>query len=331
MRMAQLKMVKELRANRGIRKTIIAVFVYMMVITGGNAQQDPLYNSALINPLLENPAMAGFNKYSQCFLHYQKQWLDIEGAPESAMLSVDWPLKDEKSGLAVVVSSDRANILGHVGFMAAYSHDVKINDEQHLRLGLGLKLNHNTIYFDRVKAENTSESTLFNYVETATGFNSNFGLSYSYKKLRAGLSVKNLVNSRLLYRNETDEKNLYFQYIPQYYLNLQYTYDITEDIWVRPEVAARGLQGMPTQIEAGVLATYQDKYSAGLVFRNKNSFGMLMSMLIYERLTVSYSYKAAMGEISGYNGGSHEVTLGYRFLLHISRGINRQMPKNLMN
>ena len=294
-------------------RALLFVIIFIMVITELNAQQSPLFNSALINPVLENPSIVGYNKYSQSFLHYRKQWLDIEGAPESALLSVDWPLKNEKSGLGLIVSSDRTNILGHIGFMAAYSHNLKINEDQNIRFGLALNLNHNTIYFERINAENEQESTLFNHFESATGVNAYFGASYNYKGLRAGLSVKNLVNSKLQYSNSTENKNLYYQYVPQYLINVNYTWPVSEEMKIRPEVALRDIHGMPVQFESSVLATYQDKYSTGVVYRNKNSLAFLVSMLVYERLTVSYGYQAALGDISAYNGGTHEVTLGYRF------------------
>lgn len=290
---------------------LILLLFFGVVVTWG--QQIPLYNTAVINPYLENPAISGANPYAQSFLHYRQQWADIEGAPESALLSVDWPLKDERSGLGLIISSDRANILGHTGIATGYSHGIKIAKGQYIRLGLSLKLNHNTIYFDKVKAENEYESTLLNYFESATGLNSNFGIHYRYNQLQAGISGLNLINSKLQYSNNTEEKELYFQYIPQYLINVNYTFCMVNEICLRPELALRDLHGMPVQLEASILSTYQGKYSAGVIFRNNNSLGFLVSALVYDRLTVSYSYQASVGEISGYGGTTHEITLGYRF------------------
>lgn len=294
------------------RKYIIIVMVTWLGVSL-KAQQVPLFNTSLLNPVVENPAEAGVNKYAQGFMHYRKQWIDIEGAPESTLLTIDWPLKDEKSGLALIVSSDKINIIGHLGIMAAYSHRIKIDKDQSVRLGLGLNLSQNTIYFDKVQAEDAYESTLFDYFESATGVNAHFGANYTFKGLHVGLSAINLVNSRIQYSNTTENKRLYFQYIPQYYLHAGYKYEINDDVWVKPDVALRDLQGMPMQLEASLMASYQDKYAAGVIYRNKNSLGMLVSALIYERLTVSYAYQAALGEFAGYNGGTHEVTMGYRF------------------
>lgn len=290
-------------------------FTFLLITSVGvlRAQQTPLFNSALINPLLENPSLVGMNKYAQSFLHYRQQWLDIEGAPESAKLTIDWPLKDEKSGLAVALVSDKINIVGNIGVMAAYSHNIKISDDQNLRLGLGLQLNHNTIYFDKVQAEYEFESALFNYFESATGLHANFGLSYNYKALKAGFSITNMVNSKLQYSNATEDKSLYFQYVPQYYLNVNYDYAINEEFSVLPGIGLRDIQGMPLQVEANVLASYLNKYSAGMIYRNKNSVAALVSVVVYDRLLVSYAYEAALGELNSYNGATHEITLGYRF------------------
>jgi type IX secretion system PorP/SprF family membrane protein len=294
----------------------IVTMVILLVCLGKlslKSQQIPLFNSSVLNPFLENPAVAGANPYSQSFLLYRQQWADIEGAPESAILSVDWPLKDEKSGLGLIVSSDKANILGQTGVAAGYSHGIHLGDAQWIRLGLSLKLSYNTIYFDKVQAEDEYESTLFNYFESATGLNSNFGVSYRYKSLQAGIIGKNLLNSKIEYTNKTEDKELYFQYIPQYLIHVNYTYCLPNEICLRPEVALRDIHGTRAQFEASLFASWQGKYSTAIVYRNSNSLGFVASALIYDRLTVGYSYQVAMGKIAGYNGGTHEITLGYRF------------------
>lgn len=296
-----------------MRKILIIGLILCAGLLRVNAQQIPLYNTVVINPFLENPAVAGSNSYSQSFLHYKKQWVDIEGAPESALLSVDWPLKDEKSGLGLIVSTDKTNILGHIGIATAYSHGIKFSDDQGIRLGLSLRLNHNTIYFDKVIAEDQYEATLFNYFESATGLNANFGALYRYQGLQIGLVGQNLINTKLEYSNNTEKKKLYFQYIPQYLFHFNYTFCLPNEICLRPEIAIRNLHGMPARIESSIFASYQGKYSATILYRNNNALGFTASALVYDRLTVAYSYQAAVGEIAGYNGGSHEISLGYRF------------------
>lgn len=278
-----------------------------------SAQQQAMFNSTLINPILENTALVGMNNYSEGFLHYKKQWVDIEGAPESSLLTINSPLNNEKSGLGVLLSSDRANILGHIGLMMAYSHGFSIAADQNIRLGLGLKLNHNTIYFDKVRAQQEYEAALFNYFESATGLNANFGVNYNWQNLNAGFSGINLLNSKIQYTNETENKKLYFQYVPQFLLNVNYNFELADGIELRPEIAIRNIQGMPIQPEVSVFSMYQEKYGAGIVYRNNNSIAFMASALLYSRFTVAYGYQSALGDIAGYNGGSHEITFGYRF------------------
>jgi hypothetical protein len=197
--------------------------------------------------------------------------------------------------------------------MSTYSHSIKIDKNQYLFLGLSLKLNHNTIYFDRVRAEDQYESLIFNYFESATGINGSFGAYYQLKGFGAGVSAMNLVNSKLQYSDNSDKKKLYFQYIPHYYIHTNYTYNVNDQIVVKPEIALRDVYGMPAQFEASVMGTFQQKYSAGIIFRNKDALGFLASFTFYDKLSVTYSYQSALGELAGINGGTHEICLGYRF------------------
>ncbi len=295
-----------------IRK-IISISIVFIGLQYAIGQQQPIFNTALLNPYIENASLAGENNFSQGFLHYKKQWVDIEGAPESSLFTIDSPLKNEKSGLGLTVSYDKVNIIGTTGIMTTYSHSFNIDTDQKIRLGLGLRVNHNTIYFDKVNAEEEYEATLFNNFESATGFNANFGAQYNWQNLKVGLSGLNLLSSKIQYSNTTDNKELYFQYIPQLLFSVNYDFILENEISVRPELAIRNIQGMPVQLEASVFATYQKKYNAGIAYRNKNSVAFMMSALIYDRFTVGYAYQAAFGKLAGYNGGTHELVFGYRF------------------
>ena len=58
-----------------------------------NAQQTPIYSQFFMNPYVYNPAFAGQNGRSVAFLSYRKQWIGIDGAPETSTLSFHTPAK----------------------------------------------------------------------------------------------------------------------------------------------------------------------------------------------------------------------------------------------
>ncbi|MCG8699654.1 MAG: PorP/SprF family type IX secretion system membrane protein [Bacteroidales bacterium] len=287
----------------------LIAFVWM---AGVQAQQNTFFNTSYFNPMLENPALTGNFDHSQAFIHYRNQWVGFEGSPESTLASIDYGFNDRKNGVGLMVCSDRTNILGSTTVLAGYSHRVFFSGEHNLRLGLNAGITHNTIYFNKIKAEYQNETTLFNYFESASGFDANVGLAYSYEKAELQLVATHITNPGLIYKNEVENKELHYQYNLGYMAGLSYTFEFS-DFKIKPVAKMRGIHGMPFLAEVEAHAAYQDKYFLNLAYRNKNMLALGTGFLVYDRFLISYNVNLSVGEFQKKNYGSHEICIGVRF------------------
>jgi hypothetical protein len=75
-----------------MKKLIVTLSI---VVSGlmSQAQQVPLLSHYYYNKFVWNPALAGFQKYSQAYLIYRNQWNQIPGAPITKAVTIDGPLK----------------------------------------------------------------------------------------------------------------------------------------------------------------------------------------------------------------------------------------------
>src|SRR5688572_30636247 len=81
----------------------LALFTFSLTAL---AQQDVQFSQNSFNRLATNPGYAGMNNSICAKLLYRKQWVGFPGAPNSAVLSIDAPVKFLRGGLGLTIFSD---------------------------------------------------------------------------------------------------------------------------------------------------------------------------------------------------------------------------------
>ena len=55
------------------------------------SQQTPITNQYLVNAYSLSPALAGYNRNSELFVGYRKQWTGIPGSPKTSSINLNLP------------------------------------------------------------------------------------------------------------------------------------------------------------------------------------------------------------------------------------------------
>ena len=79
--------------------------LFLVISTGGIAQQQPSFMQYMYNTLAINPAYAGYHRSPVFNLSGNSQFTDINGNPTSAVLSFHGNALNEKVGLGAMISS----------------------------------------------------------------------------------------------------------------------------------------------------------------------------------------------------------------------------------
>lgn len=276
------------------------------------AQQTPLYTHSYLNPYLYNPALAGDKGVSAAYLMYRKQWAGIDGAPESQVFTLDGALDHYPVGLGVTFFNDITNIIGRTGGAVTGSYKVNLTGTQSLRFGLSFLAIRNRIFFDRIHAEDVSDPNILNAVDQRTVFEGNAGLSYSFKKLKIGFSGEQLFQNTFSYKNEAAFKVLDYQLVRHYYTTAEYTFDLKNEISVRPGIIIRTVQGLPSQIDGNVLLNYKNIAWTNLNYRHGIGGGVSVGFMISDQYVCSYSYEFPTTDLSIIGSSTHEFAIGIR-------------------
>ena len=89
---------------------ITLIFAFVLVVVGAWGQQDAQYTQFMFNKLYFNPAYAG-GKEALCLSGlYRKQWIGIDGAPQTATINIHAPIWKRRMGLGLSITNDQIGL-----------------------------------------------------------------------------------------------------------------------------------------------------------------------------------------------------------------------------
>jgi len=304
------------------------IFIYIVLFcsTVAVAQQIPLYSQYWTNPMLINPGFTGSTDNIEANVIHRNQWKNIPGAPVTSVLSLDGATNDDKVGLGLILSDDKAGIFAKRSIYTSYSYKIKLAEGHYLRPGINVGLQDVMVDFSRSNIQDKNDPYLFNTNRRKSSFDANFGVAYFWKDLKAGVSVLQLVPHK--YRLDTDTGS-YYKSNSKVNIYVTYLVPLSKDAKINFNPVIAMNMGPRTPFQFDVLANfdYDELVYAGLGYRFNTGMCFNLGIKWNKSLRVSYNYDLVMGKLSGYTGGSHELSLGYSF----GKSSGEEKPKEFFN
>lgn len=290
----------------------IYIYILVIVAVSAKAQQLPLYSQYFNNPMLINPGFTGSTDRIEANVIHRNQWKNIPGAPVTSVMSVDGVTNDEKIGLGLVVFDDKMGLFAKRGIYTSYSYKLKLAEDQYLRPGLSFGMQDVMIDFSKANVSDASDPNMYTTTNRKASFDANFGITYNWKTLNAGVSVLQLVGNKYRFNNDTIayyKSNQKINIFASYVVAL----DKSDKFHARPVLSANITPKAPFQMDVFANFDYSEMIFAGVGYRMKNAVSFNLGVKWNQSLKVSYNYDLAIGKIKGYTGGCHEILLGYSF------------------
>ena len=294
-----------------MKKTSL-LFVSIFTVGMLHGQQIPQLTQFMINDYAINPALAGMNDYYQIKTSVRNQWVGIEDAPKTTLLSI-YGKSNERVGLGGLVFNDQVGPTSRAGANLTYAYHINLS--QRIKLSLALSGGFTQFKIDK---ENWNISNpddplmnggeIVNLVPDATfGFN-----IYNEDNWYLGASVPQLLNSELILTDDNDNVTLdanlarHINVMGLYNVELNYYWDI------QPSILFKSVLDQ-SQLDIGLKTIYNDNLWIGMDYRNNGDISALLGFFIQDRYIVGYSYDIPNTEISSYTSGSHEFMFGITF------------------
>ncbi|MFM9403581.1 type IX secretion system membrane protein PorP/SprF [Myroides odoratimimus] len=293
-----------------IRKGIQLGALFSLMMLGSSAvygQQDPQYTHYMYNTSNINPAYTGSRGVLNVFGMYRTQWVGLDGAPQTANISIDTPLGDNGLSGGLNYTNDRIGAMSENNFSLNLAYAVDLNDTY--KLAFGLKATANILDVDYTKLDIYDPNDPMFLENINNKFNPNIGAGlYLYSdKSYLGVSVPNFLTTD---RSKNEGKELMRQKM-HFYLMGGYVFELNPSLKFKPAFLLKTVEGAPMQVDLTANFLIVDKFTIGAAYRWDSSVSALAGFQVNEGLFIGYSYDADTSKLSRYNSGSHEIFLRF--------------------
>ena len=282
-------------------KLLIGIFVLISSISTVFAQQDPQYTQYMYSMNILNPAYAGSRGVTSIGLLGRTQWVGVDGAPQTATLSINGPV-GKNVGLGFSVIHDEIGPVKEDNLYADFSYTLNFSGED--KFAFGIKAG---ATFLNVREFTTVDQDPLNVPVSLVAPNFGVGVMYYNDRFYAGLSVPNFIESRYLdtkngISSSASEKTHYF-------LTSGYVFDLDENLKLKPSTMLKAAPGAPLSVDLSLNLLIQEKVELGLSHRLDDSISAMVGFNISQDLRIGYAYDYTTSNFGEFNSGSHEIMI----------------------
>ena len=290
----------------------LLTFTLMLLSKQLFAQTEPMYSQYMFNMLGVNPAYAGKREATSLNFFQRRQWIGLAGAPQTTSVSLDGSINDQKIGWGVQFYDDRLGVEKASGANTMMSTHVQISDEGILSGGLSLGLMNYRIDLMNVQGRYTPSDPAFYSNFNKWIPNVGLGLYYSTNKFYAGISIPNVLRSRL---SAFDVMNSGIQKVNSTHLffNSGFVFDLNDDVTIKPSIMLKAVGGAPIQADLNTNVWLKDIIGLGFSYRTGDAMIGMVETQITENFRMGYGYDMTLSPLKYYNNGSHELMIRYEF------------------
>lgn len=285
----------------------------MLIVSCAVAQQRQVMSTYMFNGLSLNPAYAGsLNILSASFIH-RKQWINVEGAPRSNILSVHSSFYGNQIGLGLQVSEDVIGV--HKETAAYFSGAYKIKTSAGiLAMGLSGGFDNRRSNFEELNLLREDDELLSG---TPTRFTPNFGtgIYFANPRMYAGISVPYILENSLYEVQAEDGTTTEGKESRYYYATGGVIFDINQNVKFSPSALFRYQEQSRVGWDLNATIIFDGIAYAGVSYRSGDALVFLTQLILNENFRIGYAYDATVNALAHHSRGTHEIMLNYRVKL----------------
>ncbi len=296
------------------RFKIILLFslFFTVLVQKTNAQTEPMYSQYMYNMLGVNPAYAGNREAIGLNFFQRNQWIGLKGAPRTTSVSIDKAFENINGGWGAQVFDDRLGVEKATGANLMLSTKVRVSEKGLLSGGLSAGFMNYRIDLANVSNRYTNTDPAFYANLNKWMPNIVLGLFYNTDKYYAGISVPNVLRSRL---SAFDVMNSGIQKANDFHLFVTsgYVFDLNEDVQIKPSTMLKMVAGAPLQLDLNTNVWLKNMFGIGMSYRTNDAIIAMFEIQATSNLKFGYAYDRTISPLKYYNNGSHEIMLRYEW------------------
>lgn len=298
-------------------------FLYLITISllcslWSHAQQEEQFTQFMYTRMALNPAFAGSEEALTITALSRNQWLGLDGAPQTQLLSVVAPVLNQRIGIGGNIVRQSIGVTQLYTMDGAYAYRIKAPRGY---LGIGLQASVRLLRVDFSQLRGTQPINQDEAVPEGiqSKFVPNFGagLYYKARNFYLGFSVPRLLRTNI---DLSDEGEVIAREVNHAYFMTGGSIELSEGIALQPQILLKYVTGAPFDADVNVNVVFGERFSTGISYRvggsKQSGFGEAISLLLGvplgEQVTLGFAYDATISDLRNYNSGTLEGLLRFR-------------------
>jgi len=293
---------------------MLPTLVLILAALGVSAQDEAIFNHYVQNPIILNPAAAGFSDEYTLQLNARAAWSGFEDSPKTVAARFNGPI-GQSFGIGAAVFSESAaqlrRLKGQVDVAFRFGLGKEIRGKRAFQAAFGFFTQFQRITLDpdivNDGLHQAGDEDIMRFLDGKNRFDAGIGIYGSYlENTFGGFTINNLVANRLSDISGTSSEGINYTFLLGHRFRLE---DLNVNL--TPSLMLRDVQDAPFMMDINIQAGFlDDQFIAGLSYRYLGALGLLLGTRI-KGLQLYYSYDLSFSEFQRYNNGSHEFTIGY--------------------
>ena len=309
-------------------KIIFPIVVVLLLCTNyAQAQWEAPFSRFWTVKTYYNPSFAGETDKIEASGIYKWQWMGIENAPKHIFVSANMPVEflGKQHGVGVLNHSATVGNERNTLTSAQYAYKHKMGGTT---LSVGIQAGMLQLNFDAASVRLFTDSTKNNRRAIKANptdkktIDLSAGISLTSKNFFAGMGAMHLNQPTFLSVSDSTvsssaKKDSTLSRIPLSYnfmagCNISVFHPLIE---IQPMVLVQ-TNLADTRLQTALQLVYDKKYSAGASWRGNQGYSFFAGAVIHD-IQVGYAYDLHASGIGKESGGSHEISVRYRFPIEL--------------
>ncbi|MEO0338266.1 MAG: type IX secretion system membrane protein PorP/SprF [Bacteroidota bacterium] len=301
-----------------MKNLYITILLCLVVASPLLAQQEEQYTQFMNIKQVLNPGFAGSEEALGITALSRNQWLGLDGAPQTQLISITAPILNQRIGVGGNIQRQSIGATEFYTIDGVYSYRIKVPRGF---LGIGLQASVRLLRVDFGSLTATQpigqDEAIPNGMQSKYVPNFGAGLYYNTRNFYLGFSVPRLLTSNIDLANSDD---IIAREVSHAYFMSGVTIDLGEKLALTPQILLKYVEGAPFDADVNVTLSILDKISTGVSYRlggsTETGFGEALSAIlgfqISENIMLGLSYDATVSQLRDFNSGTIEGVFRYR-------------------
>ncbi len=274
------------------------------------AQQLPQLTQYVSQDYLYNPAVAGSRPWFEMRSAHRNQWVGIQDAPRTFMLSATSPVGTHM-GLGGFMYTDNVGPTRRTGAQFSYAYHLRLTDRVKLSLSLAIGLQQFLIDGSKIKYQQGYDPVMDSQLRGETVPDATFGFLVYHERWWAGATAPQLLHNKIYFFNDQTETLSRLE--NHYYAMGGYRLPLGDDLTLEPSFLFKYVAPVPAKIDLTATVRYRNMVWLGASYRTNDAVALMVGYWMKQRFQFGYSYDMTTTNLRNYSSGTHEVMLALTF------------------